>query len=68
MAKKLIFLESATKKRTIETFLGGDYVIFATSGHLWELKKTGFYNLGVDLVNFTPSYEVIPEKKRFITS
>jgi DNA topoisomerase IA len=34
MAKKLIFLESATKKRTIEAFLGGDYVIFATSGHL----------------------------------
>ena len=67
MNKNLIFLESATKKRTIESILGSSYVIFATSGHLWDLKKTGFYNLGVDLVNFTPTYEVIPEKKKFIT-
>ncbi|WNE40394.1 MAG: DNA topoisomerase 1 [Mycoplasmataceae bacterium] len=54
------------KKKTIQSFLGSEYIIFATSGHLWELKKTGTYNLGVDLEKFTPSYEVIPEKKNLI--
>jgi len=68
MNKKIIFLESATKKKTIQSFLGKDYVIFATSGHLWELKKQGIYNLGVDLENFSPSYEIMSEKKRFINS
>jgi len=67
MNKNLIFLESATKKRTIESFLGNNYIIFATSGHLWELKKCGVYNLGVDLKNFNPTYEIIPEKKNLIT-
>ncbi|CAG8807504.1 34016_t:CDS:2, partial [Racocetra persica] len=43
-----------------------EYVIFATGGHLWELKKTGVYNLGVDLENFQPSYEIIAEKKNLI--
>ncbi|KLL01557.1 MAG: DNA topoisomerase I [Mycoplasmataceae bacterium RC_NB112A] len=67
MKKYLIFLESATKKKTIQSFLGNEYVIFATSGHLWELKKTGLYNLGVDLEkNFIPLYEIIPDKKNFI--
>ncbi|CAG8437490.1 6956_t:CDS:2 [Ambispora leptoticha] len=42
----LIFLESAVKKKTIQSFLGENYVIFATSGHLQELKKSGIYNLG----------------------
>ncbi|CFW93227.1 DNA topoisomerase 1 [endosymbiont DhMRE of Dentiscutata heterogama] len=66
MKKGLIFLESATKKKTIQSFLGEEYVIFATGGHLWELKKSGVYNLGVDLENFQPSYEVIAEKKSLI--
>ena len=66
MKKSLIFLESATKKKTIQSFLGHEYVIFATGGHLWELKKTGLYNLGVNLDNFAPTYEIIPEKKSFI--
>ena len=68
MKKGLIFLESATKKKTIQSFLGEEYVIFATGGHLWELRKTGVYNLGVDLENFTPSYEIISEKKNLISA
>jgi len=64
--KSLIFLESATKKKTIQSFLGEEYVIFATGGHLWELRKSGVYNLGVDLKNFTPSYDIIAEKKGLI--
>ena len=34
MKKGLIFLECATKKKTIQSFLGEDYIIFATGGHL----------------------------------
>jgi len=67
MKKSLIFLESSTKKITIKSFLGNDYEIFATGGHLWELKKTGVYNLGVDLEKFTPEYEIIEGKKKFIS-
>jgi len=68
MNKSLIFLESATKKKTIQSFLGENYVIFATSGHLQELKKSGIYNLGVSLENFEPTYEVVPGKENLITS
>jgi DNA topoisomerase-1 len=64
--KILIFLESNTKKITIKSFLGSDYTIFATGGHLLDLVKNGPYNLGVDLQNFKPSYEVIDRKKSLV--
>jgi DNA topoisomerase-1 len=67
MKKSLIFLESATKKKTIQSFLGEEYVIFATSGHLRELKKSGMYNLGVDLQNFHPTYKIIEGKEEGIS-
>ncbi|RHZ36021.1 type I DNA topoisomerase [endosymbiont GvMRE of Glomus versiforme] len=66
MAKYLIFLESFTKQKTIKTFLGNDYEVFATSGHLMELAKRGYYNLGVDLTKFTPYYDPLPEKNKNI--
>jgi DNA topoisomerase-1 len=68
MNKSLIFLESSVKRKTIQSFLGDNYVIFATSGHLQELKKTGMYNLGVNLESFEPTYEVIPGKENLISS
>jgi DNA topoisomerase-1 len=68
MTKYLIFLESFTKQKTIKAFLGNDYEIFATSGHLTELKKDGYNNLGLgkDLkkFDFTPRYGLLPEKKK----
>lgn len=64
--KILIFLESNTKKITIKTFLGSDYAIFATGGHLLDLEKSGPYNLGVDLQSFNPSYEIIDRKKALV--
>lgn len=67
MNKAIIFLESATKKKTISTFLGSDYLIFATSGHLTELAKQGYYNLGIDLEKFHPTYQIIPGKQKLIT-
>jgi DNA topoisomerase I len=68
MKKGLIFLESATKKKTIQSFLGEEYIIFATSGHLRELKKTGEYNLGIDLQNFRPTYKIIEGKENIIAN
>ena len=68
MNKSLIFLESSVKRKTIQSFLGNNYVIFATSGHLQELKKSGMYNLGVNLESFEPTYEVIPGKENLISS
>ncbi|CAI2198089.1 18298_t:CDS:1, partial [Funneliformis geosporum] len=56
MTKYLIFLESYTKQKTIKTFLGNEYEVFATGGHLTELAKQGYLNLGVDLQKFTPHY------------
>jgi DNA topoisomerase-1 len=66
MNKKIIFLESTTKKKTIKSFLGSNYVIFATSGHLREIKKKGPYNLGVDLEKFVPEYEIMKEKSGLV--
>jgi len=65
--KILIFLESNTKKLTIKSFLGADYNIFATGGHLMELENKGIYNLGVDFDNnFKPSYLVMSKKKALV--
>jgi DNA topoisomerase I len=64
--KILIFLESNTKKKTVKSFLGDDYEIFATGGHLLELENSGTYNIGVNLQNFKPKYVVIERKKTLV--
>jgi DNA topoisomerase-1 len=58
---KLIIVESPTKARTLTRFLGKDYQIEATMGHIRDLPKS---DLGVDVVNnFSPKY-IIPQDKR----
>jgi DNA topoisomerase-1 len=64
MNKTLIFLESYTKRKTIKSFLNNDYEVFATGGHLMELEKKGYLNLGVDLEKFNPYYKTLPQKKK----
>src|SRR3989338_8043022 len=59
MGKKLIIVESPTKARTISRFLGGDFVVESSYGHVRDLPKS---KLGVDVEkNFEPQY-VIPRK------
>ena len=59
--KNLVIVESPTKARTIEKFLGSDYVIASSYGHVRDLPKG---ELGVDVENnFKPKY-VIPTKAR----
>jgi DNA topoisomerase-1 len=61
MAKKLVVVESAAKAKTIEKFLGRDYVVRASYGHVRDLPDNV---LGVDTEHdFAPTYVVSPEKK-----
>jgi len=56
---KLVIVESPTKAKTISRFLGGDFVIESSNGHIRDLPKTDF---GIDVENdFEPRY-VIPKK------
>ena len=60
----LVIVESPTKARTISRFLGKDYEIKASMGHIMDLPKS---KLGVDVENgFVPQYEVISDKKKII--
>jgi len=61
----LVIVESPTKARTIGRFLGKDYEIKATIGHVMDLPKS---TLGVDVEhNFKPQYEVISDKQKVIS-
>jgi DNA topoisomerase I len=64
MAKSLVIVESPAKAKTINRYLGSDFSVKASLGHIKDLPKKG---LGVDLKNdFEPTYEVIPGKEKVI--
>ena len=66
MAKSLVIVESPAKAKTINRYLGSDFTVKASMGHVMDLPKKA---LGVDLKNnFKPHYEVIPSKKETIKS
>jgi DNA topoisomerase-1 len=63
--KSLVIVESPTKAKTISRFLGKDYDIKFSMGHVIDLPKS---KLGIDIKdNFAPQYEVIEEKKKLIS-
>ncbi len=60
MAKNLVIVESPAKAKTINKYLGSDYKVLASIGHIKDLPSKG---LGVDIENnFEPTYEIIPAK------
>ena len=62
MAKNLVIVESPAKGKTIEKFLGKDYRVEASFGHIRDLPKK---NMGVDIAaGFLPEYEISPDKKK----
>jgi DNA topoisomerase-1 len=62
MAKNLVVVESPAKAKTIEKYLGSDYRVLASIGHIKDLPSKG---LGVDVEHdFAPTYEVIPDVKK----
>ena len=64
MAKSLVIVESPAKAKTIKNYLGKDFSVEASSGHLIDLPKN---KLGVDIENdFKPQYEVIKNKKKYL--
>src|SRR5574344_859007 len=65
--KKLVIVESPSKSKTIEKYLGGDYKVVSSKGHIRDLATTGKYGLGVDLEdNFKPNYIAIKGKSKVI--
>ena len=64
MQENLVIVESPAKAKTIERFLGKDYVVKSSFGHIRDLAKKG---LGVKIEEgFTPDYEVLPDKKKVV--
>ena len=67
MAKSLVIVESPTKVKSISQYLGNDYIVSSSKGHIRDLTTTGKFGLGVDLEdNFKPNYKTITGKKKVI--
>src|SRR6476620_8681597 len=66
MAKNLVIVESPAKARTIERYLGTDFRVLASYGHVRDLPENpGKGQLGVDVEHdFAPQYEINPDRKR----
>ncbi len=67
MAKKLVIVESPSKSKTIEKYLGEDYIVTSSKGHIRDLATSGKGGLGVDVENnFEPKYVISKEKKAVV--
>ena len=65
---QLVIVESPAKSKTIEKYLGGDYKVVSSVGHIRDLSTTGKYGLGIDIENnFKPDYIPMPGKKKVIS-
>ncbi|WP_277110761.1 type I DNA topoisomerase [Chryseobacterium taklimakanense] len=64
MSKNLVIVESPAKAKTIQNYLGKDFEVKSSFGHIRDLPKKG---MGIDLATFTPDYEVSADKKKLVT-
>ena len=65
MSKNLVIVESPAKAQTIQKFLGSDFRVEASFGHIRDLPKSG---LGIDIQhNFEPTYEISPDKTKRVS-
>ena len=63
MPKNLVIVESPAKAKTIEGYLGKDFIVRSSFGHVRDLAKKN----AVDIKNgFNPNYEVSPDKKQIV--
>ncbi len=68
MSQNLVIVESPSKSKTIEKYLGSDYKVVSSKGHIRDLSTKGKYGLGIDVENdFKPDYVTIKGKKSVIT-
>ncbi len=61
--KTVVIMESPTKCKTVEQYLGSGYKVISSNGHISALKKTGALRLGIDLETYTPQYRIAKEQK-----
>ena len=64
MSKNLVIVESPAKAKTIQKYLGKDFEVKSSFGHIRDLPKKG---MGIDLQTFTPNYEVSSDKKKIVS-
>ena len=64
----LVIVESPAKSKTIEKYLGSDYKVLSSKGHIRDLSCKGKYGLGIDIENdFKPDYVAIKGKSKMIS-
>ena len=63
MQKNLVIVESPAKAKTIEKFLGKDYKVMSSFGHIRDLKKKDF---SINTKTFVPTYEIPSDKKKVV--
>ena len=67
MSKNLVIVESPAKAKTIEKFLGADYRVLSSQGHIRDIEGVGKNNIGIDFTNhYAPHYEVSKDKERIV--
>ncbi|MBR4842978.1 MAG: type I DNA topoisomerase [Bacteroidaceae bacterium] len=64
MQKNLVIVESPAKAKTIEKFLGPDFKVMSSYGHICDLKKK---DLSIDIDTFEPIYEIPADKKKIVS-
>lgn len=66
MPKNLVIVESPAKAKTIEKYLGGDFEVLSSMGHIRDLPKSG---IGIDIEHkFAPEYAVTPDKTKVVSA
>ncbi|MBQ3253755.1 MAG: type I DNA topoisomerase, partial [Acholeplasmatales bacterium] len=64
---KVIIVESPSKSKTIQTYLGKGYTVLSSKGHICDLATTGKEGLGIDIENgFIPNYKIMKEKESLV--
>ncbi len=67
MSKYLVIVESPAKSKTIEKYLGSDYDVTSSKGHIRDLTTRGYGGFGVDIENnFKPHYKILSDKTNLI--
>lgn len=64
--KYLVIVESPNKVKTIQKYLGSDYEVMASIGHIVKMPASGQQKLGIDFDNWEPIYKIEPEKKHIV--
>lgn len=62
MASKLVIMESPVKSKAVQSYLGDDYLVLSSDGHIRNLAIKGQYGLGIDLDTFEPIYKIDRKK------